>query len=71
MIFLAELNDLQLHAGDVGNAYLETKTREKVCVYGGPVFRDLGMEGHLLVIVRALYGLKTSRHLGMIDSQIP
>ena len=60
MIFLAELNGLQLYAADVGNAYLEAKTREKVCVYGGPEFRDLGLEGQLLVIVRALYGLKTS-----------
>ena len=60
MIFLAELNGLQLYAADVGNAYLEGKTKEKVCIYGGPEFRDLGLEGHLLVIVRALYGLKTS-----------
>ena len=51
MIFLAELNGLQLYAADVGNAYLEAETREKVCVYGGPEFRDLGLEGHLLVIV--------------------
>ena len=27
---------------------------------GGPEFRDLDLEGHLLVIVRALYGLKTN-----------
>ena len=60
MIFLAELNNLQLYAVDIGNAYLEAKTKEKVCGYGGPEFRDLGLEGHLLVIVRALYGLKTS-----------
>ena len=51
MIFLAELNGLQLYALDVGNAYLEAKTHEKVCVYGGSEFRDLGLEGHLLVIV--------------------
>ena len=60
MIFLAELNGLKLYAADVGNAYLEAKTREKVCIYGGPEFRDLGLEGHLLLIDRALYGLKTS-----------
>ena len=60
MIYLAELNGLQLYAADIGNAYLEAKTPEKVCVYGGPELRNLGMEGHLLVIVRALYGLKTS-----------
>ena len=60
VIFFAELNGLQLYAADVGNAYLEAKTKEKVFIYGGPEFRDLGLEGHLLVIVRALYGLKTS-----------
>jgi hypothetical protein len=30
MIFIAELNGLELYAADVGNAYLEAKTREKV-----------------------------------------
>ena len=60
MIFLAELNGLQLYAADVGNAYLEAKTREKVCAYGGPEFREFGSEGHLLVIVQALYGFKIS-----------
>ena len=60
MIFLAELNSLQLCAANIGNACLEAKTKEKVCIYSRPEFRDLGLEGHLLVIVRALYGLKTS-----------
>ena len=60
LIFLAELSGLQLYAADSGNAYLEAKTKKKVCIYSGPVFRDLGLEGHLLVIVQALYGLKTS-----------
>ena len=60
VIFLAELNGLKLYATDVGNAYLEAKTRERVCVYGGPEFQDLGLKGHLLVLVRALYGLKSS-----------
>ena len=60
VIFLSELNSLQLYAADVGNAYLEAKTREHVCIIGGPEFHDVGLEGHLLIIVRALYGLKTS-----------
>ena len=58
MMFIAELNGLELNAGDVGNAYLEAYTKEKVCFYAGPEFGEL--EGHLLVIVKALYGLKTS-----------
>jgi hypothetical protein len=33
---------------DIGNAYLEAKTREKVYIIGGTGFGDL--EGHLLII---------------------
>ena len=29
VIFLAELNGLQLYTADIGNAYLEAKTKEK------------------------------------------
>ncbi len=35
-IFLAELNGLKIMAGDVGNAYLEAKTREKIYTKAGP-----------------------------------
>lgn len=59
-IFLSELNGLSLCAGDVGNAYLGAKTKENVCCIGGSEFREYGLEGHLLVIVQALYGLKSS-----------
>ena len=45
---LAELNGLKLTGGDIGNAYLEAHTLEKVCVCAGPEFGPL--EGHLLVI---------------------
>ena len=55
---LAELNGLKLTGGDVRNAYLEACTTEKVCVRAGPEFGPL--EGHLLVIEKALYGLHTS-----------
>jgi hypothetical protein len=51
---LAELINLGLMAGDVGNAY----TEEKVCFTAGPEFGDL--EGHTMIIVKALYGLRTS-----------
>ena len=57
-IFLAELNGLQVHAADVGNAYLEAETKEKVYIIGGPGFGEL--EGHTLVIHKALYGLRSS-----------
>ena len=57
-MFLAELNDLQHWGADVGNAYLEAKTKEKVYIIGGPEFGTL--EGHTLLINKALYGLRSS-----------
>jgi hypothetical protein len=55
----AELNGLQLWAADVGNAYLEALTKEKLYVIAGPdEFGDL--EGHILLIHKALYGLRSS-----------
>ena len=57
-ISAAELNKLGIMVGDVSSAYLEAFTQEKVCFIAGPEFGPL--EGHLLVIVRALYGLRTS-----------
>ena len=56
--FLAELNGLQLIGGDIGNAYLEAYTKEKVCYHAGPEFGPL--EGHMLIIDKALYSLRTS-----------
>ena len=58
--FLAELNGLDLWSTDIGNAYLESPTSEKVYIVAGPEFKDVGLEGHTLVIVKALYGLKSS-----------
>jgi hypothetical protein len=56
--FIAELNDMDLWATDIGNAYLESYTKEKVYVVAGPEFGD--REGHILIIQKALYGLKSS-----------
>ena len=57
-LFLGELNDLQVWSTDIGNAYLEAMTSEKVYVIAGPEFGEL--EGHILVISKALYGLRSS-----------
>ena len=57
-MFLAKLNGLSIYSTDVGNAYLEAKTKEKLCIVAGPEFGEL--EGHLLIINKALYGLQTS-----------
>jgi Reverse transcriptase (RNA-dependent DNA polymerase) len=59
VLFLAELNDLQLCATDIGNAYLEAYTTEKVYILAGHKFGE--REGHILVISKALYGLRSSR----------
>ena len=40
VIFIAELNGLKLWATDVGNAYLEAFTEEKVFIIGGPEFQN-------------------------------
>jgi hypothetical protein len=58
VVFLAKLNSLKLWGADIGNAYLEAKTKEKVFVVAGPEFAEL--EGHILVINKALYGLRSS-----------
>ena len=58
VIFLAELNGLETYATDIGNAYHEAYTSERVCIVAGP---ELGvLEGYLLIIAKALYGLRSS-----------
>ena len=57
-LMAAELNNLNIMVGDIGNAYLEAYTKEKVYIVAGPEFGDL--EGHTLLIQKALYGLRTS-----------
>ena len=58
MLFLAELNKLDTWATDIGNAYLEAFTSELVFIIAGPEFGELA--GHLLIIRKALYGLRSS-----------
>ena len=58
LTFISELNSLDLWATDIGNAYLEANTKEKVCILAGPEFGS--REGHILLIQKALYGLRTS-----------
>ena len=56
--FIAELNGLETWATDISSAYLEAETKEQVCIIAGPEFGAL--EGHLLIILKALYGLRSS-----------
>ena len=55
---LVALNELQVCVGDIVNAYLYGKTREKVYVIAGPEFGE--HSGKRLIIDKALYGLKSS-----------
>ena len=57
-LFLGQLNKLQCCTADIGNAYLNSRTREKVYIIAGPEFGDL--EGLILIIEGAIYGLRTS-----------
>jgi hypothetical protein len=56
--FLSELNVLDIWATDIGNAYLDAFTMEWNYIVAGPEFGQL--EGYYRIIVKALYGLRTS-----------
>ena len=58
LVFLAQLNGLEIMQGDIGNAYLESYMQEKVYFIAGPEFGPLA--GHTLIIDKALYGLHSS-----------
>ena len=58
VIFLDKLNNLDLWGADIGNAYLEAFTDEKLYIVAGPEFQEL--EGYILIFLKALYGLKSS-----------
>ena len=57
-LFLTELNGMTAYATDIGNAYLEAYTSEKVFICGTDIFGE--QEGNLLIISKASYGLKSS-----------
>ena len=59
IIFIAEHNGMQVWGGDVGNAYLNGTTREKVYAILG---QEHGpeLEGRVAIVVKSFYGLKTS-----------
>ena len=58
VMLVAEANALKTMVGDVGNAYLEAYTQEKVYFIAGPEFGPL--QGHTMIIIKALYGLRSS-----------
>ena len=68
VMFLAELNDLQLWGADVGNAYLQALTKEKLYIVAGPEFEEI--QGHVFVMYKALYGTKSGEYVGMASCLI-
>ena len=50
---LAKLNNMEVCAGDVGNAFLNAKTKEKIFIIAGPEFGPK-LAGKRLVIVKSL-----------------
>jgi len=55
---IAALNATDLMAADISNAYLNASKKEKMYIVAGPEFgRE---EGRVALVVRALYGLKSS-----------
>ncbi|KAI2490441.1 Reverse transcriptase (RNA-dependent DNA polymerase) [Fragilaria crotonensis] len=55
---LAALNDLDIMACDIGNAYLNAPCRERVWFVAGPEFGS--RQGMVVKVVHALCGLKSS-----------
>ena len=55
---IAALNGLKVLGCDIQNAYLTAKCREKIWTIAGPEFGS--DSGKIMIIVRALYGLKSS-----------
>ena len=58
LLTIAALNDLDVLACDIQNAYLTAKCREKIYTVAGPEFGS--EEGCVMVVEMALYGLKSS-----------
>ena len=53
VVFLSQLNDFEIWGADVGNAYLEAYTDQKLCIIVGPEFKELQV--HLLIMIKTLH----------------
>jgi hypothetical protein len=67
LMLIANANGYDVRVGDVKNAYLCAFTKEKVWTTCGPEFikvningQEVNMIGRKAIIVKALYGLKSS-----------
>ena len=57
MLLIANFNQLEAWCTDIGNAYLEAYTKELLYIIAGPEYGEL--EGHTMIVIKALYGTKT------------
>ena len=57
-LLMEALNGLELIAGDIQNAFLEAPTKENIFFYA--VNESKADEGRVVVVVQAIYGLKSS-----------
>ena len=64
---LAKLNGLHMIMTNIGNAYLNAEDTEKYYAIAGPEFGEL--QGRTVVVVRALYGLKSAGLRGITISR--
>ena len=55
---IADHQDLEVITGDIGNAFIQAHTKEKVYTRCGPEFGP--RSGAIAILIRALYGLTTS-----------
>ena len=56
---IASLNDLDVMAADISNAYLNAPCGEKLWIRCGPEFGP-SFEGRIAILEKALYGLATA-----------
>ena len=58
-LLLVALNDLDVCAADIGNAYLNANCAERIYTVAGKEFGKV-LQGGVLIVSKALYGLKSS-----------
>ena len=56
---IADANGLQVLCGDIGNAFIQAMTKEKIYTRVGPEFGNRAFS--MVLITRALYGKTTSK----------
>ena len=59
VIFLGKLINLDIWGAEIGNAYLEAFTDEKLYIVAGPEFQEL--EGYILIFLRHCVCIKIFR----------